>query len=51
MVSPAFDLRAQPTPPAPDGDSVRLFARKAGGKTQLCALFSDGTVHVLAAQS
>jgi hypothetical protein len=51
VVRPAFDLRAQPAPPAPDGDSVRMFARTVGGKTQLCAMFPDGTVHVLAAQS
>lgn len=51
VVRPAFDLRAQATPPAPDGGSVRMFARTVGGKTQLCAMFQDGTVHVLAAQA
>jgi hypothetical protein len=49
VVQPAFDLRAQVTPPAPAPDSVRIFARNSGGKTQLCALFPSGAVQVIAA--
>ncbi|MFB9234047.1 glycosyl hydrolase family 28-related protein [Plantactinospora siamensis] len=50
VVSPAFDLRAQATPARPDDGSVRLFARDAGGRTQLCAIFPTGAVQVLAAE-
>jgi hypothetical protein len=48
VIQPAFDLRAQPTPTNPGADSVRVFARTSGGKTQLCALFPSGIMQVLA---
>ncbi|GIH14088.1 glycoside hydrolase family 55 protein [Rugosimonospora africana] len=51
VVRPAFDLRAQPTPPAPDPATVRVFSRTNGGRTELCALFPNGVVHVLAAEA
>lgn len=50
VVRPAFDLRAQPTPPRPGDRSVRIFAREVDGKTQLCALFPSGAVQVMAAE-
>jgi hypothetical protein len=50
VVRPAFDLRAQPPPPAPGADSVRIFARTVGGRTQLCAMFPSGAVQVMATQ-
>jgi hypothetical protein len=50
VVRPAFDLRAQATPDRPADGSVRLFAREAGGRTQLCALFPNGTVQVMASE-
>lgn len=49
VIRPAFDLRAQATPPSPQADGVRIFARKQGNQTQLCARFPGGAVHVLAA--
>ncbi|MEN3308653.1 MAG: hypothetical protein V7603_4855, partial [Micromonosporaceae bacterium] len=48
VIRPAFDLRAQATPAAPGAGAVRIFARVSGGKTQLCAVFPGGAVHVLA---
>jgi hypothetical protein len=48
VVQPAFDLRAQAQPANPAAESVRLFARDSGGKTQLCALFPDGALRVIA---
>jgi hypothetical protein len=48
VIRPAFDLRAQATPSAPAAGGVRIFARQSGGKTQLCAMFPGGAVHVLA---
>jgi hypothetical protein len=51
VIRPAFDLRAQPTPPPPDDDSVRIFVRNEGGRTQLCALFPSGAVQVMASES
>jgi hypothetical protein len=50
VVRPAFDLRAQPTPAAPDSGVVRVFARELNGKTQLCVLFRSGAVQVLATE-
>ena len=50
VIRPAFDLRAQAQPPAPAADSVRVFARTVGGKTQLCAMFANGAVQVMATQ-
>ncbi|WP_433083520.1 glycosyl hydrolase family 28-related protein [Dactylosporangium sp. CA-052675] len=50
VVRPAFDLRAQATPPPPDPGAVRVFARTEGGKTQLCALFPGGAVQVMATE-
>jgi hypothetical protein len=50
VVRPAFDLRAQPTPSAPDDGQVRVFAREVDGRTQLCARFPNGEVHVLAGE-
>jgi hypothetical protein len=50
VVRPAFDLRAQTTPPPPSDGGVRVFARTVGGKTQLCALFAGGAVQVLATE-
>jgi hypothetical protein len=50
VVRPAFDLRAQGTPQAPDAGTVRLFARTVGGKTQLCAVFPSGAVTPLATE-
>jgi hypothetical protein len=49
VVRPAFDMRVQPTPEAPADGSVRVFARQAGGRTQLCVRFPNGEVQVLAA--
>jgi hypothetical protein len=51
VIRPAFDLRAQETPPPPDVGMVRVFARHDGGKTQLCALFPGGTIRVLASDA
>jgi hypothetical protein len=48
VVRPAFDLRAQETPPPPDLGAVRLFVRTVGGQTQLCARFPGGAIKVLA---
>ncbi|GGM05584.1 glycoside hydrolase family 55 protein [Dactylosporangium sucinum] len=50
VIRPAFDLRVQATPPAPAADAVRVFARKVGGRTQLCALFPGGAVQVMATE-
>ncbi|MFJ8577362.1 glycosyl hydrolase family 28-related protein [Micromonospora sp. NPDC093277] len=50
VVSPAFDLRTQATPSPPDDGSVRVFAREANGKTQLCALFPNGAVRVISTE-
>jgi len=50
VVRPAFDLRAQATPPPPSAGTVRVFARTVGGKTQLCTLFAGGAVQVLATE-
>jgi hypothetical protein len=50
VVWPAFDLRAQSTPAPPDTGVVRIFARESNGKTQLCVLFGNGVVQVLAAE-
>ncbi|WP_433609672.1 glycoside hydrolase family 55 protein [Dactylosporangium sp. CA-139114] len=47
---PAFELRAQPTPPPPGDQSVRVFARQTNGKVQLCAQFPNGAVQVISAQ-
>ncbi|MBO0868805.1 MAG: hypothetical protein J2P15_09595 [Micromonosporaceae bacterium] len=49
VIRPAFDLRVQPTAPPGSAGTVRIFARLSGGKTQLCAVFPGGAVHVLAA--
>ncbi|MFY1695001.1 glycosyl hydrolase family 28-related protein [Solwaraspora sp. WMMA2101] len=51
VVRPAFDLRAEPTPPAPHDSQVRVFAREVDGRTQLCARFANGEVRVLAADT
>jgi hypothetical protein len=51
VVSPAFEMRAQTVPGPPGDDSVRVFARTAGGRTQLCAQFPNGAVKVLATES
>jgi len=51
VIQSQFDLREQATPAAPFADSVRVFARDSGGKTQLCALFPNGTLKVLAAEA
>ncbi|WP_432835556.1 glycoside hydrolase family 55 protein [Dactylosporangium sp. CA-092794] len=50
VIRPAFDLRVQATPPPPDADTVRIFVRKEGGKTQVCALFPGGAVQVMATE-
>jgi hypothetical protein len=50
VVRPAFDLRAQPTPHAPDDGAVRVFARESGGAVQLCVRFPNGDVRVLASE-
>jgi hypothetical protein len=50
VVRPAFDLRAQAAPSAPDAHAVRVFARTVGGKTQLCAMFPSGAVVPLATE-
>ena len=50
VVRPAFDLRTQPTPDAPDGGAVRLFARESGGAVQLCVRLPNGDVRVLASE-
>jgi Pectate lyase superfamily protein len=50
VVRPAFDLRAQPTPHAPDDGAVRVFARESGGAVQLCVRFPNGEVRVLASE-
>jgi hypothetical protein len=50
VIRPAFDLREQETPPRPAAGTARIFARDAGGKTQLCALFPSGAVQVLATE-
>ena len=49
VVEPSFVLRPEPPPTLPL-DGVRLFAREEGGKTQLCAQFPSGGVHVIAAE-
>ncbi len=50
VVRPAFDLRVQQTPAAPDDGQVRVFAREVGGVTQLCVRFPNGEVRVLAGE-
>ncbi|GAA2689950.1 glycoside hydrolase family 55 protein [Actinoplanes palleronii] len=50
VVSPAFEMRAQTVRGLPQADSVRVFVRVAGGRTQLCAQFPDGTVRVLGSE-
>jgi hypothetical protein len=50
VVRPAFDLRVQATPAAPEEGAVRVFARDSGGTTQLSVRFPNGDVHVLAAE-
>jgi pectate lyase-like protein len=50
VVRPAFDLRVQPTPAVPEEGTVRVFARDAGGETQLCVRFPNGEVRVLASE-
>jgi hypothetical protein len=50
VVSPAFEMRAQEVPAPPADASVRVFARTAGGATQLCAQFPNGVVKVLATE-
>ena len=50
VVRPAFDLRAQANPPAPDAGTVRIFARMVGGRVQLCAAFPNGAVTPLATE-
>ncbi|WP_446218778.1 glycosyl hydrolase family 28-related protein [Micromonospora sp. IBHARD004] len=50
VIRPAFDLRAQPNPGRPGDGSVRLFAREVGGRTQLCAMFPNGSVQVMATE-
>lgn len=50
VVQPAFDLRAQQAPARPGAETVRIFAREVGGRTQLCALFPSGAVQVLATE-
>ena len=42
-----IELSEISTPAAPATNSVRLFARDTGGKTELCALFPTGAVVVL----
>lgn len=51
VVSPAFEMRAQEAPAPPASDSVRVFARTAGGATQLCAQFPNGKIKVLATET
>lgn len=43
-------MSEQPEPETPAPNSLQFFARYNAGKTQLCVKFSDGSVHVLAAQ-
>jgi hypothetical protein len=50
VIRPAFDLRAQAAPSPPQAATVRVFTRKVGGKTQLCALFPNGAVQVMATE-
>jgi hypothetical protein len=50
VVRPAFDLRVQSTPAVPEEGTVRVFARDAGGETQLCVRFPNGEVRVLASE-
>jgi hypothetical protein len=47
VIRPAFDLREQETPPPAEAGTVRMFARSAGGRTQLCAIFPNGSVQVI----
>jgi hypothetical protein len=48
VVEPAFDLRVQDIAGRPGAGSVRVFARKVNGATQLCVAFPSGAVQVLA---
>ncbi|GGL89073.1 glycosyl hydrolase family 28-related protein [Micromonospora yangpuensis] len=50
VVRPAFDLRAQADPGLPQPGAVRVVARQVDGRTQLCAVFPNGAVQVLAAE-
>ena len=50
VIRPSFDLRVEGPQPPPSADSVRVFARTSGGRTQLCVRFPDGSISVLASE-
>jgi hypothetical protein len=50
-LSAGLTLEEQPATPAnPPAGSMTLFCRDNGGKTELCALYDDGSVAVLDVQ-
>ena len=49
-VSQYLDIAEMAEPATPSANTARLFVRDSGGKTQVCAKFSDGSIVVIAAQ-
>jgi len=45
-----IEITEMAAPSAPAANNARLFCRDNGGKTELCVMFSDGSVQMIKAQ-
>lgn len=45
-----IEITEMTAPSAPAANNARLFCRDNGGKTELCVMFSDGSVQMIKAQ-
>ena len=45
-----IEITEMTAPAAPAANNARLFCRDNGGKTELCVMFSDGSVQMIKAQ-
>jgi len=45
-----IEIAEMVAPSAPAANNARLFCRDNGGKTELCVMFSDGSVQMIKAQ-
>lgn len=49
-ISTFIEIAEMTAPSAPAANNARLFCRDNGGKTELCVMFSDGSVQMIKAQ-